>query len=117
MNNFELMKSVQENTQIEEVLFQDSNITMYIKGENETLTFCKYEYYAFLVMDEWVKNYGPNYDSQLAECQSFDHSFNNWDACFHYMIKEREYLEVKQRAKTATLPDLSFATTQLKNLL
>lgn len=116
MNNFELMKSVQENTQIEEIEFTLESLYIYIKGHSEGLKFDKIDYYDFLIADGFVMNCADP-DDQIAELTEYDHRQNKNDAPFHYLLHEVESIERRERLKTAALPDLSFATTQLKNLL
>lgn len=118
MNNFEIMKSVKVNTQIENVLIGFDSIEIFIYGESESLKFDKSSYYEFLRADGFVYNYeGKNEDSQLAEYENHDYRFNSFDSVYHFILEEVESIERHNRLKTAQLPDLSFATTQLKNLL
>ena len=113
MNN--LIFTLEQNIQIEEVLIHATTIEVFLKGEDESMTFDKFDFYDYLRADGWVRDYeGRNDDSQFAEYEQFDYRFNNFDPVFHFILEEKEAIEHRQHLAASQLPDLTSAFNKFK---
>lgn len=117
LNSVELMKSISENTQIEEVVIGGRNVEVFIKNESDFLQFSKSEYYQFLVDDGFVRNLGENEDSQFAACQDHDYRNNSFDSIFHFILMKVEDAERSEKLKKCSLPNLSLSFQKFKDAI
>lgn len=117
LNNMELMKSISENTQIEEVVIGGRNIEVFIKNESDFLQFSKSEYYQFIVDDGFVRNMGENEDSQFPACQEHDYRENSFDSIFHFILMKVEDIERTELLETRKLPNLSLSFQKFRDAM